>query len=321
MSAQRLLITGANGFVGKVLTQHLLDAGYTVRGTLLSGESSDSLTPGVLPTVVAPLGPNTQWRHALEGIDTVIHLAARVHVMDDRAADPLQFFREVNHDGTERLAREAAASGVKRLVFASSIKVNGEESPAPYHAASPFNPQDPYAVSKMEAEQTLQGIADETGLEVVIVRPPLVYGPGVKANFLRMLYSIQRGLPLPLASIRNRRSLVYVGNLADALTACATHPAAAGHTFPVSDGEEVATPELLRLCALALEAPLRLVPCPVPLLRLAGKLTGRMAAVERLTGSLTIDTSAIRHKLGWQPPYTLTQGLQETAAWFKEGVR
>lgn len=321
MSPQRLLITGANGFVGRMLTQRLLDAGYTIRGTLLPGDSSDSLAPGVLPTVVTPLGPDTVWQHALEGIDTVIHLAARVHVMDDQATDPLQIFREVNRDGTVRLAREAAAAGVKRLVFVSSIKVNGEESLYPYHAASPFNPKDPYAVSKMEAELGLHAIQAEAGLEVAIVRPPLVYGPGVKANFLRMLQSIQCGIPLPLASIRNRRSLIYVGNLADALAACATHPEAAGQTFPVSDGEDVSTPELLRLCAKAMEKPSKLTPCPVTLLRLAGKVTGRMPAVERLTGSLTIDTSAIRHKLGWQPPYTLKQGLRETAAWFKEGVR
>lgn len=316
-----ILVTGATGFVGHRLCTKLLAEGWSVRGTLLPDEVLAALPPDVEPALVEPLGPETPWQHALTGIDTVVHLAARVHVMDDRAADPLQIFREVNRNGTVQLAREAVAAGVKRLVFVSSIKVNGEESPAPYHAASPFNPQDPYGISKMEAELGLRSIEAETGLEVVIVRPPLVYGPGVKANFLRMMQVVQRGFPLPLASISNRRSLIYVGNLADALAACATHPEAAGQSFPVSDGEDVSTPELLQLCAVALKAPLRLVPCPVTLLRLAGKVTGRMAAVERLTGSLTIDTSAIRHKLGWQPPYTLKQGLQNTAAWFKEGVQ
>ena len=316
-----ILVTGATGFVGHRLCTKLLAEGWSVRGTLLPDEVLAALPPDVEPALVEPLGPETPWQHALTGIDTIVHLAARVHVMDDRAADPLQIFREVNRNGTVQLAREAVAAGVKRLVFVSSIKVNGEESPAPYHAASPFNPQDPYGISKMEAELGLRSIEAETGLEVVIVRPPLVYGPGVKANFLRMMQVVQRGFPLPLASISNRRSLIYVGNLADALAACATHPEAAGQSFPVSDGEDVSTPELLQLCAVALKAPLRLVPCPVTLLRLAGKVTGRMAAVERLTGSLTIDTSAIRHKLGWQPPYTLKQGLQNTAAWFKEGVQ
>ena len=268
---KNFLITGATGFVGKTLTKHLLVGGHTVRGTLLPGESPDSLIPGVVPTVVAPLGQDACWRHALEGIDTVIHLAARVHIMDDPSTDRLLEFRRVNVKGTLKLAHDAAKAGAKRFVFVSSVKVNGEESPVPYHAASPFNPQDPYAVSKMEAELGLRSIEAETGLEVVIVRPPLVYGPGVKANFLRLLRVIQRGMPLPLASIRNRRSLVYVGNLADALAACATHPKAAGQVFPVSDGEDVATPELLRLCAAALETPPRLVPCPVTLLRLAGK--------------------------------------------------
>lgn len=316
MSAQHLLVTGANGFVGRVLTQRLLDAGYTVRGTLLPGESPDSLISGVIPTVVAPLGPDTVWKHALEGVDAVIHLAARVHVMDDRAADPLQIFREVNRDGTVRLAREAAVAGVKRLVFVSSIKVNGEESPATYHAASPFNPQDPYAVSKMEAELGLRRIEAETGLEVVVVRPTLVYGPGVKANFLQMMKIISRGIPLPLASIKNKRSLIYVGNLVDALVTCATHPKAAGQTFLVSDGEDVSTPELIRRTASALGVPARLLPFPVSVMKLAGRLTGRKGAVNRLTGSLTVDSSKIRQELDWKPPFTMKQGLLETAEWF-----
>lgn len=317
MSAQRLLITGASGFVGRGLTQRLLDTGYAVRGTLLRQEEASSLATGVEPVMIEPLGPDTVWRHALEGIDTVIHLAARVHVMDDRAADPLQIFRVVNRDGTERLAREAAAAGVKRLVFVSSIKVNGEESPTSYHAASPFNPQDPYAVSKMEAELALRKIESETGLEVVVVRPPLVYGPGVKANFLRMMQIIQRGIPLPLASIKNRRSLLYVGNLVDALTVCATHPKAAGQTYLVSDGEAVATPELIRSVAAVMGVPAHLLPFPASVMKVAGKLTGRSAAVSRLTGSLAIDSSKIKSELGWKPPFTMEEGLKETAQWFK----
>lgn len=315
------LITGATGFVGRFLCTRFLAEGWRVRGTLLAGQSQASLVNGVEPVFIDSIGPATIWKKAVEDTDVVIHLAARVHVMHDPSNDILFEFRKVNAAGSRQLAQAAVAAGVKRLVFVSSIKVNGEESDRPYHADSPYNPQDAYSISKMEAELTLRRIEGVTDLEVVIVRPPLVYGPGVKANFLRMMLAVQRGMPLPLASISNRRSLIYVGNLADALAACATHPEAAGQSFPVSDGEDVSTPELLQLCAVALEAPFRLVPCPVTLLRLAGKVTGRMAAVERLTGSLTIDTSAIRHKLGWQPPYTLKQGLQNTAAWFKEGVQ
>ena len=318
MSAQRLLITGANGFVGRVLTRRLLDAGYTVRGTLLSGESSESLTPGVLPTVVAPLGPDTFWQQALQGLDTVIHLAARVHVMDENAADPLQLFREINTAGTECLAREAARAGVRRLVFVSTIKVNGEESSTPYNEKSPFNPQEPYATSKMEAEVALRRVEEETGLELVIVRPPLVYGPWVKANFLKMLQTIKRGVPLPLASVQNRRSFIFVGNLADVLSLCAIHPKAAGRTFPVSDGEDLSTAQLVRHCADLLGIQPRLFPCPVVLLRHAGRITGKGAAVERLVGSLSIDSSAIRNELGWQPPFTISEGLQETVEWFRD---
>ena len=312
-----LLVTGATGFVGRVLTQRLLDDGYTVRGTLLPGESPDRLTPDVLPTVVASLGPDTPWQHALTGVDTVVHLAARVHIMDDPASDPLTEFRKVNTEGTARLAAEAARCGVKRLVFISSIKVNGEETDTPYVEESPVKPADPYGISKWEAEQALRQIEAETGLEVVIVRPTLLYGPGVKANFLKMMQTIQCGIPLPFASITNQRSLLYVGNLADALATCVTHPAAAGKTYLVSDGEDVSTPELLTRTAHALGVHCRLFPFPVALIRLAGTLTAKNGAVNRLTGSLTIDCSKIRSELGWAPPFTMESGLQETATWYK----
>ena len=314
----KVLVTGATGFVGRVLTQRLLDDGYTVRGTLLPGESPDRLTPDVLPTVVASLGPDTSWQHALTGVDTVVHLAARVHIMDDPASDPFTEFRKVNTEGTARLAAEAARCGVKRLVFISSIKVNGEETDTPYTEDSPAQPSDPYGISKWEAEQALRQIETKTGIEVVIVRPSLVYGPGVKANFLKMMQTIQCGIPLPFASITNQRSLLYVGNLADALATCATHPAAAGKTYLVSDGEDVSTPELISQTATALGVPARLLPFPVSLMRLAGKLTGKNGAVNRLTGSLTVDSSKIRRELGWKPPFTMEEGLRETAEWFKD---
>lgn len=312
-----VLVTGATGFVGHFLCARLLKEGWKVLGTLLESEIPSCLVDEVEPVTVRPLGGNTEWGQALAGVDTIIHLAARVHIMDDPSADPLTEFRKVNVAGTARLAAEAAKAGVKRFIFISSIKVNGEESPSPYTSASRPAPSDPYGISKWEAEQALRKIESETGMEVVVVRPTLVYGPGVKANFLTMLKIISKGIPLPLASITNKRSMIYVGNLVDALTVCAVHPAAAGQTYLVSDGEDVSTPELIRRTAKALGLPARLFSFPVSLMRLAGKLTGKRGAVNRLTGSLTVDSSKIRQELGWMPPLTMEEGLAETARWFK----
>lgn len=314
----KILVTGATGFVGRFLCSRLLAEGWSVRGTVLASESPDTLLTGVDPVAVEPLGPDTPWSHALGGVDTVIHLAARVHIMDDPSADPLTEFRKVNKEGTEQLAREAVRAGVKRLVFISTVKVNGEESAVPYTEDSPAQPSDPYGVSKWEAEQSLRQIESDYGLEVVVVRPTLVYGPGVKANFLNMMKAVSRGLPLPLASIRNRRSLVYVGNLVDALAVCAKKTAAAGQTFLVSDGEDVSTPQLITGTARALGVSARLMPFPPTLMRLAGRVTGKNAAVDRLLGSLTVDSSKIRRELGWVPPFTMEQGLMKTALWFKQ---
>ena len=314
----RVLVTGATGFVGRSLCTRLLAAGCVVRGTLLADEYPVSLVKGAGPVPIDPLGPVTPWQHAVGDIDTIIHLAARVHVMDDPAADPLTEFRTVTTEGTKHLAREAANAGVKRLVFVSSIKVNGEDSPTPYSETSRAQPADPYGISKWEAEQALREIGAETGLQVIIVRPTLVYGPGVKANFLNMMKILSRGIPLPLASIRNTRSLIYVGNLVDALVACVTHPEAAGKTYLVSDGEDISTPDLIRRAASALGVPALLLPFPPSLMLLAGKLTGKGAAVNRLMGSLTVDSSKIRRELGWRPPFTMDEGLRETASWFKD---
>ena len=317
----RALVTGATGFVGRFLCLRLLEAGLEVRATLLASDTARPLISRVEPVVIEPLGPDTEWGHALEGVDIVFHLAARVHIMDDPRVDPLAEYRTVNSEGTRQLAREAARRGVKRLVFVSSIKVNGDESRIPYTVNSPAQPTDPYGISKWEAEQWLRHIETETGLEVVVVRPTLVYGPGVKANFLNMMKAVQRGIPLPFASINNKRSLIYVGNLADALAVCAMHPAAAGKTYLVSDGEDVSTPELIRRVASAMDMPARLFACSPSLLRLAGTVTGRGAAVNRLLGSLMVDSSMIRQDLGWLPPFTMDEGLRETARWFKENGR
>jgi nucleoside-diphosphate-sugar epimerase len=316
-----VLITGATGFIGRFLCTRLLADGLDVRGTLLESEALSSLVEGVEPVIIQPLGPDTSWGDYVAGIDTIIHLAARVHIMDNPAADPLAEFRKVNVDGTSRLAGEAAKTGVKRFVFISSVKVNGEESTIPYTADSPSFPSDPYGISKWEGEQALRIIEAETGLEVVVVRPPLVYGPGVKANFRQFMSIISRGVSLPFASIRNKRSLVFVGNLVDALVCCATHPNAAGQTYLVSDGEDVSTPELFQRMAAALGKPARMFPFPPELLRLAGVLSGKSAAVDRLVGSLQVDNSKIRRELGWTPPFTMEQGLKDTAEWYINQVR
>lgn len=234
--------------------------------------------------------------------------------MDDRASDPLAGFREVNTDGTLNLARQAAQAGVRRFVFVSSIKVNGEGRAAAYLETDAPAPQDPYAISKWEAEQGLQRIARETGLEVVVLRPPLVYGPGVKANFLQLMQAVQRGWPLPLGAIHNRRSLLFLGNFVDAIRLCVVHPDAAGQTFLLDDGGPVSTPELIRALAHAMGRPARLLAVPAGVLELAGMLLGKRAAVGRLAGSLYADSSRIRSRLEWAPPYSMEAGLAATVA-------
>jgi len=316
----RVCVTGASGFVGTALCRSLLARGMEVTGVVRAGQTTPFPDNARYRQFAAgDIGPATDWAETLENVQAVFHLAARVHVMHDTAADPLAEFRQINTAATGHFARTAAASGVKRFVYVSTIKVNGEET----HGGDKFAPsdapapQDPYAISKWEAEQELHRIAAETGLEVVVVRPPLVYGPGVKGNFARMLSVVARGYPLPLAATANLRSLIYVENLVDALIACATHPAASGQTYLVSDGEDVSTPDLLRRLAAAMGVPARLFPFPLMLLKLAGALAGKSAQLERLLGSLQVDSDKIRRELNWVPPYTLQQGLQATADWYR----
>ncbi len=311
-----VLVTGATGFVGSALITRLLRENVRLTAAVLDEEDARRLPTEVERVIVQPLSELSDYSKALQHVDIVIHLAARVHIMQDSAVDPLQEFRRVNLHGTERLARQAAQAGVKRFVFISTIKVHGEETTAPYREDSPLTPLDPYGISKAEAETMLRHIAAETGLDVVIVRPPLAYGPGVKANFLSLLKFVNTGIPMPLASINNRRSMIYVGNLVDALTTCAVHPTASGQTYLISDGEDISTLKLIRRVAAALERPVRLLPFPPSLLRLAGRLVGKSAEVNRLLGSLTVDTSKIRRELDWKPPYTMEQGLKETVEWF-----
>lgn len=304
----KVLVTGATGFVGRALCSDLDAHGFEVVPAVRS--------KGGLPreAVVGNLDASTDWRAALGGCNAVVHLAARVHVMDDKAPDPLALYRATNTDASLNLARQAARAGVKRFVFISSIKVNGEGRDAPYRETDAPAPEDAYAVSKWEAEQGLWQIAQETGLEVVVLRPPLVYGPGVKANFRRLLDTVARGWPLPLGAIENRRSLLYLGNFVDAIRVCVEHPAAAGQTFLIDDGQPVSTPELIRALARSMGRPARLVAVPVDVLELAAALLGKRTAVSRLRGSLYVDSSAIRTRLGWMPPFSMQQGLEATVA-------
>ena len=318
---KEVLVTGANGFVGTALCRSLAAEGRVVRRALRrrSGGPHSASFPGIV--TVGDIGPETEWSVALEGVHVVIHLAARVHVMDDSSEDPLGAYRHVNVAGTENLARQAAACGVRRLVFISTVKVHGEERDVSYSEENDLSPKDPYGVSKLEAETVLHRVAEETGLEVVIIRPPLVYGPGVKANFLRLLGVVVRGIPLPFASINSRRSMVYLGNLVEAISICATHPKAAGQVFLVSDCDDVSTAELIRRIAIALGREPRLMHFPPNLIRLAGRLLGKTNAVVRLLGSLTIDSSKIKRELGWQPPYTMIEGITKTAEWYNDRQR
>lgn len=312
-----LLVTGANGFIGRAVCVEALRRGLQIKGAL---RGDRAMPEGVQTTEVGEIGDETDWRAALSGVDTVIHTAARVHVMNEHAADPLAEFRKVNVLGTANLARQAALAGVRRFVYVSSIKVNGEGTfgNRGYSAEDEPSPVDPYGVSKWEAEQALWHIAGETGLEVVVVRPPLVYGPGVKGNFISLMTAVSKGIPLPLAGVENARSLVYLGNLVDALIVCATHPAAAGRTYLISDGMAVSTGRLMGELARALGCPNRVFYFPPLLMRAAAALLGRSAQVDRLLGSLRVNDEALRLELKWLPPYTFEQGLQATATWYLE---
>lgn len=311
-----VLVTGANGFIGRALCRRLLAEKWTVCGTVRSAVNH-VVVDGVKRIVIGDIGAATDWSAALPGIDTVVHLAARVHVMKDSSAQPLRTFRAVNVHGTARLARQTAEAEVGRFIFLSTVKVNGEESRKAYTEDDPPCPMDAYGTSKMEAEKTIADISCRTGMEHVILRPPLVYGPGVKANFLRLLQLVDRGIPLPLASVDNQRSLIYVENLVDAILQCMKHPGAAGQTYLVSDQQSVSTPALIRTIAAALNKKPCLVRFPPRVLRMAAHLTGKGAAVDRLIGSLTVDTNKIKNDLGWKSPFSLEEGLKETAQWCK----
>lgn len=316
-----VLITGANGFIGKALCRKMLADGWYVRGAIRSMVLKDALPAGVDSIEIGTIDSKTDWRLALDGIDTVVHLAARVHVMDERSTDPIFDYRKIIVDGTKHLAQIAQSKKVRRLVYVSSIKVNGEGRAAPYTEADRPAPVDPYSICKFEAENQLHSIADKTDLKVVILRPPLVYGPEVKANFLRLIKLINRGIPLPLAGVRNHRSMIFLGNLVDALFVCITHPRAVGNTFLVSDGKDISMPELVQIISSSLGKPSRLFPCPPDFLRLLGRVTGKSKTVNRLLDSLMVDSTKICTELDWKPPFSMEEGLAETVRWYQQVLR
>ncbi|MBM6446964.1 SDR family oxidoreductase [Pseudomonas sp. MIL9] len=317
MRSKAFLVTGGSGFLGRALIERL--ARYPDCSVVAPlRDQSITLATGVRSLPMSDLNGTNDWQTALTGIDVVVHTAARVHVMNDLAHDPLAAFRQVNVEATLNLARQAAACGVKRFIFISSIKVNGEGTDlgAPYHADDLPAPIDPYGISKLEAEQGLSALAAATGMEVVIIRPVLVYGPGVKANFLSMMRWLYRGVPLPFGAVQNQRSLVALDNLVDLIVTCSDHPAAANQVFLASDGEDVSTTELLRKLAASLGKPARLLPVPAGLMSGVATMLGQRALADRILGSLQVDISKNRQLLGWTPPVTLEQALALTAQHF-----
>jgi nucleoside-diphosphate-sugar epimerase len=309
----RILVTGASGFVGMPTCAALVQRGVAVRAASRRQGGGKTLSQGVEPVCVGEAGPDTDWRPALSGVEAVAHLAARVHVMDEKSADPLGEFRRVNVEGTANLARQAAVAGVKRFVFVSSIKVNGEstEPGCPFTADDAPAPEDSYGISKHEAEQALGEIARRTDMEIVIIRPPLVYGPSVKANFKVMMDWLARGLPLPLGAVtHNRRSLLALDNLTDLIVTCLEHPAAANQIFLASDGEDLSTADLVRRMGEAMGRPARLFYVPDTFLKSGAALLGRRSVYQRLCASLQADIGKTRRLLGWTPPLSVEKGLR-----------
>ena len=313
----RILVTGATGFVGRHLCETLVEGGFSVTGAVRPNSATHLLPRGVPAIPVGDIGAQTPWGNgALTDVDTIVHLAARVHVRKETARDADAEFHRTNGVGTETLAR-AAAGRVRRFVFVSSLHAMRSLSDEVLDEESPCRPDTPYGRSKLEAERRLRNLGRETGLEVVIVRPPPVYGPGGIGNLMSLLKWIRRGWPVPVDGIANQRSLVYVGNLVNALVSCVTRSQAAGNTFLVSDGENISLSEIVTRAAKAFRKAPRLWPAPRRLMRLAGRLTGKSSAVDRLLGSLAVDTSNIRQVLAWTPVFSLDDALGRTATWLE----
>lgn len=316
-----VLVTGASGFVGSALVRHLASRGLEVTAVVRRPRVGwDASANGSVRVALREIGPSTDWADVLTGVDTVVHLAARVHVGPD---DPnVEEYHSVNVGGTAQLATHAARAGVRRFIFVSTVKVHGESSSGrPIRETDPFMPGDEYAASKVEAESAVRRVADETGIETVTIRPPLVYGPGVRANFLQIMRAVARGVPLPLGRVENRRSMIYLGNLVSVLERCVVDGRAAGETFLVCDGPAVSTPELVRMLARAMGRRPRLVGVPPAWLRVAGVMTGRSHVVRRLCESFEVDGSRVSRVLDWHPPFSMEEGVEETVRWFRDSYR
>ncbi|MGZ8145081.1 MAG: UDP-glucose 4-epimerase family protein [Methylosarcina sp.] len=311
-SKEAVLITGANGFIGRELCAQLTGQGWRVRAAV---RASCPIASAFDTVMIDTVDEKTDWERALDKIEVVIHLAGRAHVVKDAATDPMADFRRINVEGTLNLARQAANTGIRRFVFISSIKVNGENTPLgqPYTAVDRPAPADPYGISKYEAEESLRRLSSESGMEVVIIRPPLVYGPGVQGNFLTMMRWLDRGIPLPLGLVSNKRTLVALNNLVDLIITCIKHPAAANQTFLAGDNEDLSTTELLNRLAGALGKKAWLLPVPVGLLSFFLGLLGNSAATQKLCGSLQVDIDKTQEMLGWTPPMSVDEALRKTA--------
>ncbi|MEE8351666.1 MAG: NAD-dependent epimerase/dehydratase family protein [Rhodospirillales bacterium] len=314
----RVLVTGATGLVGNALCPVLLAAGHEVIAAVRD-PASPKIPSGVIARSVADIGPDTDWTEAIANADAVVHLAARAHILQDRNKDPEAAFMRINADGTRRLAEAAAGATVKRFVYVSTVKVMGERSERPFTETDTPHPEDAYGRSKLAGEEALLEITDETELEPVILRSPLVYGPNTKGNLVSLMKIFSMPLPLPFATVNNQRSLINVNNLVGAVVAALSHKSAAGEVFFVRDGDDVSLPGLLRLVASSLGRPVRLFPVPTALLRLAGTLTGKTAVMKRLLENLQVDDGKIRRQLGWAPRFGIEQGLKEMADWFTSG--
>ncbi len=300
-----ILVTGANGFLGGALLRYLMSIGYNARGAIRHWN-----VPQESCILVEGLGADSDWRPALRDCAVLIHVAARAHVIKEVYGDSLAEYRRVNVEGTLNLARQAVAAGVKRFIFISSIGVNGNANVRPYTTQDPAQPAEPYAQSKWEAEQGLWHVQQETGMEVVIIRPPLVYGPNAPGNFGSLVRWIGQGIPLPLGAVHNRRSLIGIDNLVDLIVRCIEHPSAGNNVFLAGDGRDLSTSELLHLVGEAMEKPARLIPMPAAALQFGATLLGRKAMAQRLLGSLQVDISHTCETLDWQPPFTVEEGLR-----------
>ena len=316
-STRQVLVTGAGGFIGQAVCAELPLRGHHVLGAIR--KRNDALTVnGVQLVEMGDMDEHTDWSAALAGVNNVVHLAARVHMMNDDAIFPLEEFRRTNVALTLNLARQAAMAGVRRFIFISSVKVNGESTPfgQPFSADDVPHPTDPYGVSKLEAEQALLKLAEETGMELVIVRPTLVYGPGVRANFIQMMYWLRKGIPLPLKRLDNQRSMVSIGNLVDLIATCQWHPAAANQIFFASDGEDLTVSALLERTSVAMGRNARLFTLPIFLLSFMSRIFGKEAIFRRLCDPLQVDISKTRSLLNWSPPFSIDIALKKTSLWY-----